>query len=286
MITRPVVSLDTDASKSIVFTDKSKKRPRDSRPDPKSQLCGGLATGKGCTYGAEVCKFGHDMAAFLEARPADFGPRCHLFDTFGHCKYGLNCRFGLSHFEIETLTFPAKPEGFKETETLNVLDRDIRTLLQKRKYPALAKEPKNKGHQSRKDKKNKKELENKETTTDADVAMETVEVVRQALDLPERKRIDFKGKVFIAPLTTVGNLPFRRIMKKYQADITCGEMALSQNLLQGQASEWALLQRHPCEDIFGVQIATAHGDMAARAAEIISREVSRFLFHCICEIGS
>ena len=73
----------------------------------------------------------------------------------------------------------------------------------------------------------------------------------------------------VAPLTTVGNLPFRRIMKYYQADITCSEMAVATSLLSGHVQEWALVKRHTSEDAFDMQIATGHPDQHMRCCELL-----------------
>lgn len=41
------------------------------------------------------------MKRYLETKPADLGPRCVLFDTFGRCPYSVTCRFAGAHLGPE-----------------------------------------------------------------------------------------------------------------------------------------------------------------------------------------
>lgn len=91
--------------------------------------------------------------------------------------------------------------------------------------------------------------------------------------LAEKKKVDFNEKLLLSPLTTVGNLPFRRICKEYGADITCGEMACSVPIIQGALQEWALTKRHSSEDVFGVQICGHNSTLCSYAAEVLSDNI-------------
>ncbi|KAF7342235.1 tRNA-dihydrouridine(47) synthase [NAD(P)(+)] [Mycena venus] len=104
----------------------------------------------------------------------------------------------------------------------------------------------------------------------------------------EKKRLDWAGKTYLAPLTTVGNLPFRRLCVSYGADITCGEMGLANSFLAGSKEEWSLVRRHPSEKIFGVQIAGSKVPSVVSAAEVLAKECGNTIdfvdLNCGCPI--
>lgn len=100
---------------------------------------------------------------------------------------------------------------------------------------------------------------------------ESLEMYNTTAD--KKKKIDWAGKLYLAPLTTVGNLPFRRVCKQYGADVTCGEMAMTLQLLQGHQPEWALVQRHHTEDLFGIQVCGCSPHQMTRLARLVESNI-------------
>jgi tRNA-dihydrouridine synthase 3 len=104
----------------------------------------------------------------------------------------------------------------------------------------------------------------------------------------EKCRLDFEGKLYLAPLTTVGNLPFRRLCSRFGSDIHCGEMGLASEFLSGSTQEWSLVRRHPVEKIFGVQVCGSRPQVLVPTAEAIVKACPNIDFLDVnlgCPIG-
>ncbi|KAL7425046.1 tRNA-dihydrouridine synthase 3 [Cryptotrichosporon argae] len=99
----------------------------------------------------------------------------------------------------------------------------------------------------------------------------------EAIDVPfrpeEKRRLNWEGGLYLAPLTTTGNLPFRRLCATYGATITCCEMSLAQPVVSGADKEWALVRRHRSEGMFGIQLAGGYANRMVPAAEVIAKQI-------------
>eukprot|EP00939_MAST-03C_sp_MAST-3C-sp1_P003880 g3880.t1 len=279
-----------------------------TKRDEVKNLCSRFASGLPCRFGTK-CLHNHNIHAYLAAKPADIGSECVHFSTYGSCPYGYNCRFGKNHFVADessqcgfSLTqCKSNAPTYLKRDVTNVPTLSLLNRLRRRKYtfPACLAMKKNANDAAKKgcEKKTKKQnetvapvasrsIENESCGKGGDKKRSTAATAVGALAFPNRRPIDWRRKIVVAPLTTLGNLPFRRVLKRFGADVTVSEMTFASSILSGSTTEWSMLKRHKSEDIFGVQIAGSKPGVIGRAVHLIAKEcdVDFIDINCGCPI--
>ncbi|KAM0735396.1 tRNA-dihydrouridine(47) synthase [NAD(P)(+)]-like [Formica fusca] len=296
-------SLDETPVKKLKLDDKKEKlrgqnkaRPVPFKISRELHLCPWVADQtadepeKKCLN--QRCTFLHDRKEYLKIKPKDIAAECHLFNSTGKCPRGITCRMGSRHLtedgfniidEKKFEEYTNRPPAIK-----NHLSKDLQNKLRKHNFNFSKAEAIVKVNDPSK---NKTQLYNSDNETEDKIQMNsfnrdnpsdsTKELKLGPVDdsdlirlrQTEKKRIDWNDKILLSPLTTVGNLPFRRICKEYGADITCGEMALAPKILKAAKEEWALVKRHESEDIFGVQLCGNNPGVLTRCAQLLNQEI-------------
>lgn len=276
-----------------------------------------------CQYGAQ-CRFEHDLRVYLKDHKREdihtFNDICPIYEALGKCYSGWKCRMVGSHStERETedgrkelilledaermeKARPRLPNSTPEG-VVNIISGPDRVALTRKKE----KTPRSDAYTAWSTKVGveleqaihlSKGPENGAPVEGAEAAKAEVEENRaQFLEPPfmpsEKRRIYFGPETpVLAPLTTQGNMPFRRLCGDLGAQFTYSEMAMSMPLIQGAKSEWTLLKAHesemappsvtPGENIvqgydnskdsrFGAQIAANKPWQALKATEVLSK---------------
>ncbi|KAI1730193.1 dihydrouridine synthase (Dus) domain-containing protein [Ditylenchus destructor] len=165
----------------------------------------------------------------------------------GECNYGVSCRFANAHTSEDLSQTKKEPNG-QHQPLINNHFQNVQMEMRKHAY----------------------------NFSKADQIVQEFAPPIDKVKMPENTDLEpiirrkpkldmrtLKGKRYLAPLTTVGNLPFRRLCVDFGAEITCSEMAICTSLLQGNSQEWSL-------KIFGVQMAGGYPDTMTRATQLIA----------------
>jgi len=216
----------------------NKKRAKFSklRDEASDRICPLINTESQCWYG-ENCKFLHDIGIFMAKKSPDIGDHCYNFDTFGKCLYSFACRFAGAHIQKKDDEYHnvSKDVGEVKSRTFG-LDKSTQVMLRKHKFDF------GKADQAYKDAKSvvaeivKTNVaihcsgnSNKPPTAEAaSVDCDTNRVPQCTEDVQtlapdsekvgpitnedrfsikpgEKKTVDFRNKLYLAPLTTVSN---------------------------------------------------------------------------------
>ncbi|OII75409.1 tRNA dihydrouridine synthase [Cryptosporidium ubiquitum] len=307
-----------------------------SKIDNLDRLCSNIATFGECKLGQDICKKSHNLEEFLKIKHEEAESRiynneesllvqksCPLFENYGICHLGLNCEFGLSHFNESMMAnvnsngekvTPENLDEFSKSFEKNIIGIQLRTGLRQKtiNFPktqqfldnfssCISKFSKDceKRNQKSSCKKGQnfenpllslnkldqsKSMSEKEPNIISDLENQPNFEIPSEFKLSpkdmmigiskhEREKFKhelFREKLILAPLTTVGNLPFRRLCLKFGADITVSEMVLCNEILSGKASELALLKRSPEEKYFGIQLAGGNKSTIIKTGEFIN----------------
>ncbi|KAF1851457.1 tRNA-dihydrouridine(47) synthase [NAD(P)(+)] [Cucurbitaria berberidis CBS 394.84] len=257
--------------------DKKQKGQNTSRTFGSSRdklpLCGTRAlsnefSAKECQFGVK-CKFEHDLRKYLkEGRREDlstFNGQCPVYEAKGYCHFGWKCRFVGSHSEeratedgrqelvlkedVERKEKTAELEDY-EVDVVNVVPKEVKFGLSRRKIGTPRSDQYLEWIEKNKDAE-RSMFDN--ASGDAGALKEEKDARRaeyvEAPFRPSEKRRLYYGPEtpVLAPLTTQGNMPYRRLCVDLGCQVTWSEMAMGMPLIQGERGEWALMKAHESE---------------------------------------
>ncbi|KAF3938053.1 hypothetical protein ABW19_dt0202294 [Dactylella cylindrospora] len=244
---------------------------------------------EGCEFG-DKCRESHNIRSYLEQRVNLNDGLCPIWVERGKCPAGWKCKWVRSHMqEVDVPPEDPSQEGSR---------KELQLIVDDEKYSAyVAADDENRGMKNEMSANDKKLLMHKkfvyekgdpfikyldETSgekTHKGAEDEAEEAKRDnnasyketPFKPSEKRRLHISASTpLLAPLTTTGNLPFRRLCTTLGASITYSEMAMSIPLIKGEKSEWALIRAHNSEKHFGVQISAKKPWEAIRATEVLA----------------